>query len=715
MTREASMLPTEATLTASGIARLANVGRAAVSNWRRRYADFPTPVGGTPTSPSFDAGEVEHWLRRHGRLHQASTEQQAWRHIESYQPAAQISDVLSIAGAHLLVRADQTGAAGDSLPTPEQLVTHLRTLDPGLATLVDNVLPKQWTAQLTTLLRTVDQLSSEQNPEAAFEHLHSQYVTSAHSMSGLAGTPDSVAEVILTLAGSGTRTFDFTSGTGSILRMAADQALQSGTTTRCYAQEINPQYAVITLLRLWFVHLRARRAGHDTQPPVVHIGDSLLADALPDLRADVVVANFPFGVHDWGHDRLAYDPRWTYGLPPRTEPELAWVQHALAHLSPGGTAVVLMPPAAASRPAGRRVRAELIRHGVLRAVITLPAGLMPPTGIGLHVWVLTQPDPHQPPAGDLLMVDTTAAPTSRNLSDTVRTAWRAYLSDHYAELPGVHGAVPAIDMLDDQVDLTPQRYLPQANDLATNPAQTLARISDFDQLLDHMRHILPAVQQAQTTPLRAARQADIADLIRSGSITVQRAASRSRSSSATTSTAVLTAADILTGGPATGSAIRATTDDPGPQVRADDILVPVIGNKISARVATPDQVGAELGPGTQLIRIDTARFDPWFVAGVISRTDNLRVAGRAASTANGTLRIDIRRLAIPVLPLDQQQAYGQAFRQLAEFRTTLDRAAATGAALVREISDGLTAGELGLTHTGPARTEPRRADPRVRG
>ncbi|MEK8106507.1 N-6 DNA methylase [Micromonospora sp. M12] len=170
------------------------------------------------------------------------------------------------------------------------------------------MLPKQWTPQLTTLLSAVDQLSQEREPEAAFEYLHSQYVASAHSLSGLAGTPDGVADVLLNLAGTGASTFDFTSGTGSILRMAADRALQDSAVTRCYAQEINPQYALITLLRLWFVHLRAKRSGHLAQPPVVHIGDSLLADAMPDLRADVVVANFPFGIHDWGHDRLAYDP-----------------------------------------------------------------------------------------------------------------------------------------------------------------------------------------------------------------------------------------------------------------------------------------------------------------------------------------------------------------------------------------------------------------------
>ncbi|MFD0782685.1 hypothetical protein ACFQZ8_01910 [Micromonospora azadirachtae] len=322
---------------------------------------------------------------------------------------------------------------------------------------------------------------------------------------------------------------------------------------------------------------------------------------------------------------------------------------------------------------------------------------MAPTGIGLHVWVLAQPDTHRPRSADLLVVDTTAA-TSQPLPDTVGTAWLAYQSDDYTEMPGIHRAVPVIDLLDDQVDLTPQRYLPQTDELASNPAQIIAGISEFDQLLDELRRSLPAVRQMQTTPLRTAPQADVGDLVRSGSIAVHRATTRSRSTSTSAKDVlVLTATDILAGGPPTGSAARTVNDNPGPRVRAGDILIPVIGQKITARVATPEQIGAELGPAIQLIRVDTTRFDPWFVAGVVSRTDNLRAAGRTSSTGNSALRIDIKRLAIPVLPLDQQQAYGQAFRQLAEFRSKLDQAAATGATLAREIGDGLTAGALGVS------------------
>jgi hypothetical protein len=41
------------------IARIAGVGRAAVSNWRRRHDSFPTRIGGTDVSPQFSLAEVE--------------------------------------------------------------------------------------------------------------------------------------------------------------------------------------------------------------------------------------------------------------------------------------------------------------------------------------------------------------------------------------------------------------------------------------------------------------------------------------------------------------------------------------------------------------------------------------------------------------------------------------------------------------------------------
>jgi predicted DNA-binding transcriptional regulator AlpA len=60
-------------ITAAAIARLAGVGRAAVSNWRRRYPEFPRPVGGSPTSPTFSRADVEAWLKATGKADQLAT------------------------------------------------------------------------------------------------------------------------------------------------------------------------------------------------------------------------------------------------------------------------------------------------------------------------------------------------------------------------------------------------------------------------------------------------------------------------------------------------------------------------------------------------------------------------------------------------------------------------------------------------------------------
>ena len=63
----------QAHVTAAAIARRAGVGRAAVSNWRRRYADFPQPVGGSPSSPVFSWVQVEAWLLATGKAGQLVT------------------------------------------------------------------------------------------------------------------------------------------------------------------------------------------------------------------------------------------------------------------------------------------------------------------------------------------------------------------------------------------------------------------------------------------------------------------------------------------------------------------------------------------------------------------------------------------------------------------------------------------------------------------
>src|SRR3990170_6476822 len=93
------------TVSTGDIARLGRVGRAAVSNWRRRYDDFPTPVSGTASNPRFALSEVEAWLRRNGKRYRLSAADRAWQRL--------LSD-----GAELLLPERPAAAGGDLLARP---------------------------------------------------------------------------------------------------------------------------------------------------------------------------------------------------------------------------------------------------------------------------------------------------------------------------------------------------------------------------------------------------------------------------------------------------------------------------------------------------------------------------------------------------------------------------------------------------------------------
>ena len=50
------------------IAEIAGVQRTAVSNWRKRSVDFPTPMVETPSGVLFDLSQIETWLIENGKI-----------------------------------------------------------------------------------------------------------------------------------------------------------------------------------------------------------------------------------------------------------------------------------------------------------------------------------------------------------------------------------------------------------------------------------------------------------------------------------------------------------------------------------------------------------------------------------------------------------------------------------------------------------------------
>ncbi|WP_406079544.1 N-6 DNA methylase [Micromonospora sp. NBC_00858] len=623
------------TITAAEIARLAGVGRAAVSNWRKRHADFPAPVGGTTASPEFDLIQVEQWLRTQGKLPELATADRLWRHLAaaSDSPAAGLAAV----GALLLAR--QRGSrSGHS------------------------------DAQLAPLLPDVDALADELGPQGAFDELWQRF--SAPGPGRPFATPDDLADLMIGLASvGGGSVLDPAAGSGAILRAA----VRAGGTS-VYGQELDEDLA--RLAGLWL-------ALHDV-PGEVSTGDSLRADAFAGRAIDAVVCHPPFGATNWGDEELGHDPRWIVGTTPRTEPELAWAQHALAHLRVGGHAVLLMPPTVASRRAGKRIRSELLRRGHLRAVIALPPGVAAPHGVPLHLWVLRRAAADAPPPARTLLIDAAGG----DLADTaprVLAAWRAFAGapDGDVEEAGFARAVPVIELLDEDVDLTPARRQPAVAGEASGEhlVRTRERLAA---IVGHLPALIPQVTPAPDGP--DGLFLTVGELAKTGALQLIGPVRAGTSTPAPDGPPVLTVPDVLAGVEASGR----VDDRFGQEIplAVGDVVVPMIARQLTARVVTAE--GALLGRNLYLLRPNPAALDPWFLAGQLRTSTN----EKQSSSLSGTMRFDIRRAQVRRLSLDEQRAHGDAFRRLDAFESAIRQAASLGAELAQLTADGLARGSI---------------------
>ncbi|WP_446209795.1 N-6 DNA methylase [Micromonospora sp. IBSANI012] len=641
------------TVATGDIARLAGVGRAAVSNWRRRFPDFPQPVGGSSASPLFAVAEVEAWLSRHDKPFRLTPVDRVWQSLRGSAADLELGDRIGNLGGFLVfLERDPAGwkalADQSDAVVADRLVEAIRTAVPEFGHLITD-LPGPDTV---TIVRMAAEAADQDGSRAAFDFLCERYLE-VHSRRHTV-TPAAFASIMVALAASEAETiFDPACGIGTLLLGAA-----GGSVKEFRGQEVNRTTARIAAARL-LLHTGDSR---------VALADSLRSDAYAGALFDAVVCNPPFADRSWGHDELAGDARWEYGLPPRGEPELAWVQHCLRHVKPGRWVAILMPGAAASRRSGRRIRGNLLRAGALRTVISLPA--TGPTGaVAPDLWLMRRPDGARRP-DEVLMVDASSE------SAHAMRAWAAFSAG--SDLPGGSRAVQIIDLLDDHVDLAPARHLAAAGTPSSAFPPALASLSAA---VDALVPTLPDLVGIPSPD--APVMTTIGELVRTCAVTIRQAPMKMGTDEGGP-TPVLTARDVRLGRPASGTAVAL----PGAvTLRTGDVVTPLAPRAPAVRVVTDG--GPLLGPRLYLLRVDPEQVDPYFLAGF------LRTAQRGASGGSSLAgRLDIRRTRIPRLPLSAQRSLGEAFRRLMAFEVRLRETTALGEELVERGFLGLGDGSL---------------------
>ncbi|MEU3147078.1 N-6 DNA methylase [Streptomyces sp. NPDC006999] len=444
--------PTNPLVTGSEIARIAGVTRAAVSNWRRRYDDFPAPAGGGANSPLFDLAEVQAWLDRQRKGQDVTDEVHLWQVLRGVYGDGILGGLADVA---------RTLAAPDGEEPP--------------------ALPEQ----AVVLAR---RLAEERSPADVVNDLAERFTESVRRAGSDQVTSPRVVRAVRHFAGDTSADavlFDPACGIGTLLL-----ALGPAPGIRRYGQEADARSAR-------FAHLRAALAERALMD--VKQGDSLRTDRWPQVKADLVVCDPPVGDTDWGREDLLLDPRWELGTPSRAEGELAWLQHAYAHTAPGGHVVMVMPASVAYRKAGRRIRAELVRRGILTQITALPPGTAAAHALPVHLWHLRRPRTPDDAATTVRMVDLTS-----NDPDGPLEASPEQVTD-----------VAQIDLLDDLVDLTPGRYVEESHrDYGTeyeNLRQELA------EQVHRLTELLPSLTANESTgaPLDGP-SVGVAELIRAG-------------------------------------------------------------------------------------------------------------------------------------------------------------------------------------------------------
>lgn len=640
--------PTDGLLAPSDIAELAGVSRAAVSNWRKRMKDFPRPAGGGVTKPLFRASDIEAWLAAHPEKRKSDD-------VDSPGPRAWESRLWGVANlfrGHVSIHA----LGGLFVQTAIELVD-------GRPSHASPDVSQRAIDELRYALESIPREELSDAIDGLLERT-SRALGKSAGENGFVGSRTSTLLSSLAAHLNGGTLYDPACGIGVALLQALDAGADPD---RVIGHEINASAVEIA-------RGRAALRGVDLE---LCAADVLRGDPEPDLRADVIIAEPPFGLRV-DPETTMLDPRLRFGIPPRSSADSFWLQHVVAHLAPGGVGYVLTSPGVLFRGGAEAViRRNLLLGGWVRAVVALTGKMLPQTAIAPVLWVLG--DPAHSTRQDVLLIDASAVAAPEDEAADWLTDERSL-----GDVP--HARVSVDELATGTSDLSPARWLlPSDID-----REKLA--GDFDrartQLL-RVSTIMPSTVKGIAPPLipHEPPLLSVAELIEAGAVEVA-PARPPRQDAPDFEDRRVDASAVRTG------ELVAVTDLPPVDyehllTQPGDVLLTTI-DKVRAVV---DEEGGHFPAGgvSRMRILDPTKLDPHYLADALTGDWNRRFAAGAAIQ-----RIPVREIEVPVPPLAQQRAIAAAISRAREMRQLATQAS--------DAADSLTTAILNAVRHGASLT-----------
>lgn len=413
----------------SEIARLAGVGRAAVSNWERRHPDFPRPTL-IEGDELFDTQAVAAWLdgRRipknalrdgeapgltYGARFRES-QQAPQEHppppphavsVSRWEPEKrlwaafdELRGVIAPDRHNLLVLTLLYARARDEegwAAVEGEQIDAWRWVDHALHTLAEPALASMWWElpanvregrALAEIARVVDHWVRKLGAAEAFQLFLGRHAETQGKKADEFYTPTSVTRTLVDLMAPDAPldVYDPACGAGELLTATVSRVRERSTATpvRVEGNALSPESLSLARMNLRLHGVDARLDSRAIE--VLRAPNSA-------RRFRYVVCNPPFNMRNWCDDPDMYC--WRYAPPPRHNANFAWLQRTIDLLTPEGRAAVVMPNGAAfsENPRERAIRAGLVEDGCVEGLVSLPPNLFHSTAIGVTIWLLRHP------------------------------------------------------------------------------------------------------------------------------------------------------------------------------------------------------------------------------------------------------------------------------------------------------------------------------------
>ncbi|MFA9489372.1 MULTISPECIES: type I restriction-modification system subunit M [unclassified Mannheimia] len=224
----------------------------------------------------------------------------------------------------------------------------------------------------------------------AYEYLMKHFATESGKSKGQFYTPAEVSRIMAKIIGidpnstSSVTVYDPTCGSGSLLLKAVSVANNS---LSIYGQEKDVATASLAIMNMIL---------HANETAEIRTGNTLSAPAFIENRRlktfDFAVANPPFSSKNWtsglnpANDEFE---RFAYGIPPEKNGDYAFLLHLLKSLKSTGKGAIILPHGVLFQGNAESViRKELLKQGMIKGIIGLPANLFYGTGIPACIIVI---------------------------------------------------------------------------------------------------------------------------------------------------------------------------------------------------------------------------------------------------------------------------------------------------------------------------------------